>query len=76
MKMILKVGDIAVESLKEQIDIETDRVESDLIDNTPQNTGGLKASLKRSSISERNRYGYRLPVSKWRTQAQLVWRLK
>ena len=55
-----KVGDIAVESLKEQIDIETDRVESDLIDNTPQNTGGLKASLKRSSISERNRYGYRL----------------
>lgn len=35
-------------------------MESDLIDNTPQNTGGLKASLKRSSISECNRYGYRL----------------
>ena len=55
-----KVGDIAVESLKEQIDEETDSVERDLIDNTPQNTGGLKASLKRTQIQAGNRYGYRL----------------
>jgi len=56
-----KVGDKAVESLKEQIDIEADGVERELIDNTPEGeTGGLKASLKRSEIKGGNRYGYRL----------------
>lgn len=55
-----KVGDIAVEAIKEQIDIETDRVERDLMDNTPENTGGLKASFIKTKIKESNRYGYRL----------------
>lgn len=55
-----KVGDIAVEAIKEQIDIDTDAVEQALTDNTPENTGGLKASLKRTELSGGNRYGYRL----------------
>lgn len=55
-----KVGDIAIESLKEQIDIETDGVERELHNNTPEDTGGLKASLKRTQLQGGNRYGYRL----------------
>jgi hypothetical protein len=39
------VGNKAIEALKEQIDIETDMVERDLIDNTPENTSGLKRTL-------------------------------
>lgn len=55
-----KVGDIAIESLKEQIDIETDGVERELIENTPEATGGLKASLKRTKLPGGKRYGYHL----------------
>lgn len=56
-----KVGDLAIESIKEQIDIETEVVEKSLIDNTPEKTGGLKASLRKTKIDSRNnRYGYRL----------------
>ncbi len=54
------VGDKAVEAIKEQIDIETDGVERELAENTPEATGGLKASLKRTALSGGNRYGYRL----------------
>jgi hypothetical protein len=58
---IVKVGDLAIESIKEQIDIETDIVEKSLIDNTPEKTGGLKGSLRKTKIDSRNnRYGYRL----------------
>lgn len=55
-----KVGDLAIESIKEQIDIETDNVESELRNNTPEATGGLKTSLKRTKILGGKRYGYRL----------------
>jgi len=56
-----KVGDIAIESLKKQIDIEADGVERELMDNTPEGeTGGLKASLRKTEITKGNRYGYRL----------------
>lgn len=55
-----KVGDLAIESLKEQIDEETDGVERELQDNTPEATGGLKASLKRTKLQGGKRYGYRL----------------
>ncbi|NLZ47029.1 MAG: hypothetical protein GX896_10105 [Clostridiales bacterium] len=56
-----KVGDLAIESIKEQIDIETGIVEKSLIDNTPEKTGGLKAGLRKTKIeSGNNRYGYRL----------------
>ena len=56
-----KVGDTAIESLKEQIDIEADGVERELTENTLEGkTGGLKASLRRSKIASGNRYGYRL----------------
>ena len=55
-----KVGDLAIESLKEQIDIEADGVERDLILNTPEETGGLKASLRRTQLQSGGRYGYRL----------------
>lgn len=55
------VGNIAIESLKEQIDIETDNVEKDLQENTPQGeTGGLKASLKKTKIEKGGHYGYHL----------------
>jgi hypothetical protein len=54
------VGNKAIEALKEQIDIEADAVERDLTDNMPENTGGLKASLKRTAITKGNRYGYKL----------------
>jgi len=55
------VGDTAVEALKEQIDIEADGVERELIDNTPEGeTGGLKASFRRTQIKSGGRYGYRL----------------
>jgi mRNA-degrading endonuclease RelE of RelBE toxin-antitoxin system len=54
------VGDKAVEAIKEQIDEETDGVERDLMDNTPEATGGLKASLKRTTVTKGNRYDYRL----------------
>lgn len=59
-KDIGKMGEIAVESLKEQIDIETDNVETELRNSTPEATGGLKASLKRTKIQGGKRYGYRL----------------
>ncbi len=55
-----RVGDIAVECLKEQIDIEAESVEQDIRENTPEDTGGLKASFTKTKIQENNRYGYRL----------------
>jgi HK97 gp10 family phage protein len=56
-----KVGDLAIESIKEQIDMETEAVEKSLRDNTPHKTGGLKESLRKTKIDSRNnRYGYRL----------------
>jgi|CZCB01.1.fsa_nt_gi HK97 gp10 family phage protein len=56
-----KVGDLAIESIKEQIDIEAEAVEKSLRDNTPHKTGGLKESLRKTKIDSRNnRYGYRL----------------
>lgn len=54
------VGDKAVEAIKQQIDEETDAVERELQANTPVKTGGLKASLKRTKINTKMRYGYRL----------------
>jgi hypothetical protein len=58
---LANVGDLAIESIKEQIDIEAETVEKSLIDNTPHKTGGLKESLRKTKIdSGNNRYGYRL----------------
>jgi len=54
------VGDKAVEAIKEQVDEDTDGVERELYDNTPEDTGGLKASLKRTAVHKGSRYGYRL----------------
>jgi HK97 gp10 family phage protein len=54
------VGDKAVKAIKQQIDEETDTVERELQTNTPVKTGGLKASLKRTKINTKTRYGYRL----------------
>jgi hypothetical protein len=55
-----KLGDMAVEALKEQIDIEADGVERDLAENTPEVTGGLKASLRKTDKKSGSRYDYRL----------------
>jgi len=55
-----RVGGIAIEALKEQIDVEADGVELELISNTPEDSGGLKASLKRSTLTGGGWYGYRL----------------
>jgi hypothetical protein len=58
---LANVGDLAIESIKEQIDIEAETVEKSLIDNTPHKTGGLKESLRKTKVDNRNnRYGYRL----------------
>ena len=56
-----RLGDIAVEAVKEQIDIEADRAEREIRDGTPVGeTGGLARSLTRSKIDNDKRYGYRL----------------
>jgi hypothetical protein len=49
-----------VEAIKEQIDIEAAQVERDLADDTPENTGGLKAALVKADAKRGSRYGYRL----------------
>ena len=55
------LGDIAVESIKEQVDEETGRAESEIASGTPEGkTGGLARSLTRAKISTDKRYGYRL----------------
>ena len=59
-KGLKTVGDKAVEALKEQIDIEAAIVERELIENTPENTGGLKAALVKTDAMRGSRYGYRL----------------
>jgi hypothetical protein len=55
-----RLGDLAVEAVKEQIDIETERTEAELRQNTPKKTGGLAASLTRTNINTPKRYGHRL----------------
>lgn len=54
-----EVGEMAIDALKVQIDIETDAVEQELHRTTPRGeTGGLVRSLKRKEISSDKRYGY------------------
>lgn len=54
-----EVGDLAIESLKEQIDIETDRSERELKDKTPVGeTGGLAKSLTKKTLNKQGQYGY------------------
>jgi hypothetical protein len=55
-----KLGAIAVESIKEQIDIEADAMESALRDTTPKGSGGLARSLAATSIDTPKRYGRKL----------------
>lgn len=56
-----EVGEMAIESVKEQIDAETDRVEQELQRNTPQGkTGRLARSLTRTEEKTDKRYGYKL----------------
>ena len=55
-----KLGDMAVEAIKEQVDVETDAVESALRSDTPVDTGRLAASLTKADISTAKKYGYRL----------------
>jgi len=59
-KELEQIGNFAIESIKEQIDIETDKVETLLQTNTPTKTGGLKKSLTRTAINTPSKYGYRL----------------
>jgi len=54
------LGDMAVESIKEQIDIETDKVESDISGGIPADTGGLARSFKRTKTDTDKKYGYKL----------------
>ncbi len=55
-----KLGDLAIASVKEQIDIETARVESEIRANTPTDTGTLVNSLTATKIDTGKKYGYRL----------------
>ena len=55
------LGDMAVEAAKEQLDIEADRAESEIRDETPEGkTGGLVRSLNRTKIDTQKKYGYRM----------------
>jgi hypothetical protein len=54
------LGDMAVDAIKEQIDLEAAAVETALRDSTPTDTGGLAASLTRTDIDTPKRYGKRL----------------
>lgn len=55
---LAKIGDLAIEALKEQIDIETDNAEKNLQATTPVNTGGLQGSLTRTLLNEYGKYGH------------------
>ncbi|MDR0696755.1 MAG: hypothetical protein LBF68_04340 [Christensenellaceae bacterium] len=55
-----KLGDMAVEAIKEQVDVETDAVEAALRSDTPVDTGKLAASLTKADVSTSKKYGYRL----------------
>ena len=54
------LGDIAVEAIKEQVDIEAGQAESAIASGTPEETGGLARSLRKTKIETEKRYGYRL----------------
>jgi len=55
------LGDMALEAVKEQVDIEADRAEGEIRNGTPKGeTGGLVQSLTRTKIDTPKRYGYRL----------------
>ena len=60
LEKLTAVGDIAVEAVKTQIDIEADRTESEIRKNTPTDTGGLAESLTRTKVDRAGRYGHRL----------------
>jgi len=56
-----RLGDMAVEAVKEQIDIEAGYVEGEIRDNTPSgDTGGLSRAFVRINITTGKKYGYRL----------------
>ena len=56
-----RLGDMAIEAVKEQIDIEAGCVESEMRDNTPMGeTGGLARSFTQVKIDTGKKYGYRL----------------
>lgn len=57
-KSLETLGDKAIQSIKEQIDIESEKLEKELISITPTNTGGLKNSLTKTKIDTDKRYGY------------------
>lgn len=64
-----KLGDLAVESIKEQLDIESDRAEQEIRDGTPKGkTGGLAGSLKKAKIDTLKKYGYTLEYEGENTQ--------
>jgi len=56
-----RLGDMAIEAVKEQIDIEAGCVEGEIRDNTPTgDTGGLARSFTQVKIDTLKKYGYRL----------------
>lgn len=56
------VGKIAIDSVKAQVDEESDKLVAALDSSTPEGkTGGLRASLKKEQITDRqNWYGHRI----------------
>ena len=62
---LAKFGDLAVEAIKEQVDIEVQKVLSEMERNTPQGqTLGLIRSLKNAKIETRYQwYGYSVEFS-------------
>jgi hypothetical protein len=70
-----KLGDMAVAAVKEQVDAETDAVESALRQSTPVDTGNLAGSLTKTDVSTSKKYGFRLSyegVDKYGTPLEKV----
>ena len=55
-----KLGDMAVDAIKEQVDIEANRAEKEIAGDAPEDTGGLARSLKSAKIETGKKYGYKL----------------
>jgi hypothetical protein len=54
----MKIGELSIEAITEQVDKESQALFNSLDDNTPEDTGGLKRSLKTAKISNVRWYGY------------------
>jgi hypothetical protein len=60
LERIDEFSDMAILAIKEQIDLEANAVFEEIKAGTPEKTGGLKNSLKKTSIDTPKKYGYKI----------------